>query len=100
MPTTNIAPTLRDRTRGRRALRQSGVILIGGALLSAEAAWLHMRELVRTMGVICGSGSGAAAHCPACYASIALLAAGVAALTAAHADGPTAPSRARSNPST
>jgi hypothetical protein len=94
MPTPNIAPTLR-----RQTLFQSGGILIGGALLCAETAWRHMRELVQTQGVICGSGSGVAAHCPACYASLALLAAGAAALIAAQADRPAALSRARSNPS-
>jgi len=99
MPTPNIAPTLGARTLRRQTLIQSGAILIGGALLSAEAAWVHMRELVQTQGVICGSGSGVAAHCPACYASLALLAAGAAALTLAQADRPAAPSRARSNPS-
>jgi hypothetical protein len=82
-----------------RTLRPSGIVLIGGALLSAEAAWLHMRELVQTYGVICGSGSGVLAHCPACYASVTLLAAGAAALILAQVDCPAAPVRARSSPS-
>jgi hypothetical protein len=89
MPTPNIAPPL----------LQSGAILIGGALVSAEAAWLHMRELVQTYGVICGSGSLVMAHCPACYASVSFLVAGAAALILAHADRPAALLRARSNPS-
>ena len=83
----------------RRILLQSGVILIGGALLSAEAAWLHMRELVQTLGVICGSGASVMAHCPACYASVSLFASGVAALVLAHAEKPSALLRARSHPS-
>jgi hypothetical protein len=82
-----------------RTLLQSGFILIGGALVSAEAAWLHMRELMQTYGAICGSGTGVTAHCPACYASVSFLAAGVAALLLAHARPPAALLRARSNPS-
>jgi hypothetical protein len=89
MPTPNIS----------RTPLQLGALLVGGALVSAEAAWLHMRELVLTTGVICGSGSGAAAHCPACYASVLLFASGAAVLLQARADRPTAPLRARSNPS-
>jgi hypothetical protein len=89
MPTPNIA----------RTILQSGVILISGALLSAEAAWTHMRELVQTTGAICGSSSSVMAHCPACYASVSLFATGAAALFLAHADSPAALLRARSNPS-
>ncbi len=89
MPTPNIS----------RTPLQSGAILIGGALVSAEAAWLHMRELVLTTGAICGSGSSAAAHCPACYASALLFASGVAVLLQARADRPAALLWARSNPS-
>ena len=82
-----------------RTLFQSGVLLIGGSLVFAEAAWLHMRQLVQTYGVICGSGVNAPAHCPACYASLSLLAAGVTAVGLAHAHRPTVFLRARSNPS-
>jgi hypothetical protein len=81
----------------RRIFLQSGLVLIGGALLSAEAAWLHMRAFVQTYGVLCGSG--ALAHCPACDASVGLFAAGAAALFLAHADNPAALLRARSYPS-
>ncbi len=81
-----------------RTLLQLGAILVGGALLSAEAAWLHMRELVQTLGVICGSGSSVMAHCPACYASVSLFASGVATLVLAHAEKP-ALLRVRSRPS-
>ena len=80
MPATNTIHTL----------RQAGTLLIGGALLSAEAAWLHMRSLVQALGEICGSGSGLMAHCPACYASAILLASGAAALVLAQADRPAA----------
>ncbi|MGZ6018870.1 MAG: hypothetical protein ACXWKN_13860 [Phenylobacterium sp.] len=69
----------------RQVLTLSGVLLIGVAGISAEGAWLHMRDLVQTYGVICGSGSGALAHCPACFVSLAALAAGVSALVLAHA---------------
>jgi hypothetical protein len=64
MPATNAA----------QILRKSGVLLIGAALLSAQAAWLHMRGLAQAYGEICGSGAGLLAHCPACYASGALFA--------------------------
>jgi hypothetical protein len=89
MPTSNIT----------RPALQSGIILIGGALLSGEVAWLHMHELVQTYGVICGSGSSVMAHCAACYASVSFLAAGAAAFILAHADRPAALLWARPNPS-
>ena len=82
-----------------RTFLQLGLILTGAALVSAEAAWLHMRELVRTYGAICGSGSGVMAHCPACYASLSFLAAAATAFILAHAKDPAAPLRRRSNPS-
>ena len=63
----------------------AGVALIAGALVAAQAAWLHMRGLLHTYGVICGSNAGALAHCPACYASFGLLASGVACLILARA---------------
>jgi hypothetical protein len=66
--------------RATNILVQSGIVLIGAALLSAELAWLHMQSMVQTYGAICGSGPGAMAHCAACYASVAFLAAGAAAL--------------------
>jgi hypothetical protein len=94
MTTPNIAPVLR-----RGALLHLGVVLVGAAPLCAEAAWLHMRELVRTTGVICGSGASVVAHCPACYASVVFLASGLAALIAAQAEPLAALSRARSTPS-
>lgn len=77
-----------------RTLRQAGILLIAGALLSAEAAWLHMRSLLQTYGMICGSASGVLAHCPACYASAILLGSGAVAFVLAQADRPTVP-RAR-----
>jgi hypothetical protein len=67
-------------------LRKSGVVLIGAALLSAEAAWLHMRSLARAYGEICGSGAGLLAHCPACYASAALFVSAAAAFVLAQSD--------------
>jgi len=76
------------RTNLSRALSPSGAALLGGGLLSAQAAWLHMRAVVQAYGAICGSG--AAPHCPACNLSVVLFAAGAAAL--ALAQGP-APSR-------
>lgn len=79
-----------------RTFLQSSAVLIGGALLSAEAAWLHMRDLGQTYGAVCGSGSGIMAHCPVCYASALLFAAGAAALFLAHADRPAAPLRSPS----
>ncbi len=89
MPTPNVA----------RALMQSAVLLIGGSLLFAETAWLHMRQLGQTYGVTCGFAANAPAHCPACYASLSLLVAGVTAFGLAHAHRPAAFLRARSNPS-
>lgn len=93
MPIPNIVPALRQRT-----LLRSAVLLAGAAVAAAEAAWLHMRELAQTYGVICGSGAGVTAHCPACYASVSLFASALALLVLAQADRPTA-LRARSNPS-
>ena len=89
MPTPTIA----------RTLPQLGFMLIGGALLSAEAAWLHMRELLQTSGVICGSASAGMAPCPACYAGVSFFAAGAAAIILAHADRPATLLRAGPNPS-
>ena len=68
-----------------RGLSHLGLILIGGAALFAELAFLHMRVLVQSYGVICGSGPGVAAHCPACYASALLLVLGLASLGLARA---------------
>lgn len=76
MPTPNTA----------QAVFRSGVILIGGGLLAAEAAWLHMSELMQSYGVICSAGSSVMAHCPACYLSATLLGAAAAAFGVAHAD--------------
>jgi hypothetical protein len=78
----------------RQSLFQIGIILIGGAALAAQAAWLHMRAVLQTYGVICGfspasPSSGVLAHCPACYVSLALFVAGAAALVLARADRPT-----------
>lgn len=63
-----------------RALLGAGIALLAGAALAGVAAGLHMRALMLAYGVICGSGGGALAHCPACYASLSLLSAGLAAL--------------------
>jgi hypothetical protein len=70
-------------------------LLTGGGLLFADVAWLHMRSLALTYGVICGSDAGAAAHCPLCYASVLLLAAGAAAFGLAEA-GQRSPLQVRS----
>ena len=78
------------RTHASRVLNLGGLSLLGGALLSADAAWLHMRALLNTYGVICGAGFGASAHCPACYASAALFAMGGACLLLARDAGPVA----------
>lgn len=67
-----------DRSPASRALDRAAALLVGGALLSIYAAWVHMRAIVQAYGVICGTGSSALAHCPACYASVSLLAAGAA----------------------
>jgi len=56
------------------------MLLIGAAVVFAEVAWMHMRSVAKTYGVICGSGPGVLAHCPACPASGLLFAAGLAAL--------------------
>ncbi len=76
MPTLNI----------NRTFLQTAVILMGGALLSADAAWLHMRELAHTYGEICGSGFSTLTHCPDCYVSASFLVASVAAVLLAHVD--------------
>jgi hypothetical protein len=73
-------------TNAAQILRKSGVVLIGAALLSAEAAWLHMRSLAQAYGEICGSRAGIPAHCPACYASAALFVSAVAAFIRAPPD--------------
>jgi hypothetical protein len=73
-------------TNAAQILRKSGVVLIGAALLSAEAAWLHMRSLAHGYGEICGSRAGILAHCPACYASAALFVSAVAAFIRAPPD--------------
>jgi hypothetical protein len=88
----------------RQNLFQIGMILIGGAALAAQAAWLHMWALLQTYGVICGAGSaslssGVLAHCPACYVSLTLLVAAAAALVLARADRPTDASRVQSTQS-
>jgi len=69
------------------------MLLIGAALVFAEVAWMHMRGLAKTYGVICGSGPGVLAHCPACPASALLFAAGLAALALPRAQPQTARAR-------
>ncbi|MEO8114858.1 MAG: hypothetical protein ABI655_10775 [Phenylobacterium sp.] len=61
-------------------LRLYGLVLVTAAALAAMAASLHMRALAEAYGVICGSGAGGLAHCPACYLAMALLAAGLTCL--------------------
>jgi hypothetical protein len=80
----------------RRGFFDAGIPLIAGGVVCGEAAWLHMRSLAQAYGVICGAGPDGLAHCPACYASVLLLAAGAAALTQAR--GPQTPARAASRP--
>ena len=79
-----------SRSTATRALDRAAFVLLGAALLSAWAAWLHMRDLLRTYGVICGDAFAAAPHCAACYASAALLAmaAGCVLMSCATATGP------------
>jgi hypothetical protein len=50
-----------------------------GSALMASMAWAHMRALEAAYGVICGTGAGLLAHCPACYGAVAFL--GLAAVT-------------------
>jgi hypothetical protein len=78
-------------------LNFAGVILLGGALLVAEAGWLHMRGLTAAYGKVCGSPLEMLAHCPACYVSPILLTLGVACLVLAQAipGGATKPVRLR-----
>ena len=59
------------RSHALRALNWGASLFAGGALVIAWAAWLHMREAIQAHGVICGVPGGPA-HCPACYASVAL----------------------------
>ena len=60
-----------DMTRASDRLALAGGLLVTGGVVAAGAAWLHMRELVETYGVICGAGPGLLAHCPACAISVA-----------------------------
>lgn len=71
----------------------SGTLLIGAGVVFAELAWAHMRSLTQIYGVICGSGSGVLAHCPACAASGALIVAGLAALALPRAQAQTVRAR-------
>jgi len=54
-----------------------------GAALMASLAWAHMSALHAAYGTICGSAMGLTAHCPACYAAVALLVLGLTSLTLA-----------------
>jgi hypothetical protein len=56
----------------------SAASLTGSALM-ASMAWAHMRALEAAYGVICGTGAGQLAHCPACYGAVGFL--GLAAVT-------------------
>jgi hypothetical protein len=53
----------------------------------------HMAELAHSYGVICGSGAGILAHCPACYASLAAALLAASALLAAGLAARPAPAR-------
>ena len=77
---------------------QGGILLIGASAVCAEVAWAHMRGLAQTYGVICGARADLLAHCPACYASVALFVAGLAAFAAARADLPARLAKARARP--
>lgn len=68
-----------------RDLTIAGAGLIAAAAMAGVLAWLHMQSLAQTYGVICGSGGGALAHCPACYVAVAFLLSGLTALGAAAA---------------
>ncbi|RAK52529.1 hypothetical protein [Phenylobacterium deserti] len=66
-----------------RDLTFLGIGLLASAAMSGVLAWLHMRALSQAYGVICGSGGGELAHCPACYAAVGFLASGLLALAVA-----------------
>lgn len=57
-------------------LTMAGALCLVGAAISAEIAWLHMRWLAATYGVICGQ-SPSLTHCAACPTAVALLAGGL-----------------------
>ena len=67
-----------------RDLRVAGALLATSGAVVAGLGWLHMRALVQAYGVICGSGAGEFAHCPACYIGVALMALAAACFARAH----------------
>lgn len=74
-----------------RRLRIAAAVSVMAAGPTAALAWLHMRAVAQAYGVICGSGAGQLAHCPACYVSVALLALGLGGLALSHVPQPARP---------
>ncbi len=70
-------------------------VLLTGAALMASLAWAHMSALRAAYGPVCGSDTGRLAHCPACYAAVALFLLGLTSLALARTMRPQpAPRRA------
>ena len=59
------------------------VVSMTGAALMALLAWAQMFVSHAAYGVVCGSQAGLLAHCPACYAAVALLVLGLSSLALA-----------------
>lgn len=57
------------------------VAALTAAMLTAALAWTHMSAL-HAYGPICGIGADVA-HCPACYAAVALLLLGLSSIALA-----------------
>lgn len=72
----------------RSKLVLAGVATLGGAALSGEIAWLHMRWMAATYGAICGSQG--LPHCAACPTAAGLLALSLALFAAAARPAPAA----------
>jgi hypothetical protein len=67
-------------SRSSPYLRAAGAGLTGLAGVFGEAAWLHMHAVGAPLGAICGAAADP--HCTLCPLSLALLAAGLASLSA------------------
>lgn len=52
----------------------AGLVVLAGAAVSAELAWLHARS-IQALGVICGQGPDP--HCAWCPTALVLLALGL-----------------------
>ncbi|MFN3513842.1 MAG: hypothetical protein ACK41C_12395 [Phenylobacterium sp.] len=68
-----------SRVRGSDLRFAAAMAMLVAAAISAEMAWLHMREIQR-LGVICGSALEP--HCAWCPATVAFLLGGLALLAA------------------